>query len=171
MAVLGCNEVRFNKVSSPEDRKPVGFKGMFWQFATGPAMANDQRGFTIESFKVPCNTCIRSGDGRFEQFPARIKMEQIGTELITNPQISVGGNNDRFNIKISSSQPALARALSNNLERCLVIRIRELYEALDDDRSISCFISPERRIGIVETQQIVGTVPHGAKSIVRQKQQ
>ncbi len=57
-------------------------------------------------------------------------MQYVRTKFFANPEIAIGGDHHRLHIKVCTGKPTLGRALTNNIERNLVIGIRELNKTI-----------------------------------------
>ena len=66
-------------------------------------------------------------------------MKNVGTKFFANPEIAIGGNHHRLNVKVCAGQPTLGCSFSNDPEWHLLIGIRELDKALQLYGTISSF--------------------------------
>ena len=103
---------------------------MLRQLATGTAMADDYGWLAFERVKTTGKAEIRGCIGSIQQAALGIEMKNIWSKFFANPEIAVGGDHHRLHIKVCAGKPTLGRALANNIERNLVIGIRELNKTI-----------------------------------------
>ncbi len=132
------------------------------------AAAADRRGLTRAERRVVRGLAADEGRRGGQELAAPADVQQVGPELLADPEGAVGLAHDRLDVEVGAGQQPVGRVLVDDLEVDLVVGVAQRDEPLDVDRAGAAAAAAglEVRGDPVDPQQEVRGVGLGAEAVV-----
>ena len=162
-AVFRDHQVGFDEVRARLDGNPVRFEGVLGARATA-APVTDHDG--VLAFQGGQCRQVGRADGRFQQFPVGTEVQQVGAELVPDPQGAVGGKGEAFHVEVSAGQQALGAGLVHDLPRHFPVRVTQGNEVAHLHGAALGLFFAWRQGQVVQAQEVIGAVVLRAEAVV-----